>query len=396
MQEELLTELEQKLDCFQGLADVKVHIHAWIRLLQVQQNEKSKGFYGASVPLHLVFMGESGTGKTQTGEFIAQVYYALGMLSEGKFIKTSASELQQETILQQAEQISGNVWMLTDLDMLSEQVLELLLEILQWEDFAVIFAGTNAEIESMLCQFPVLRLKICKYLSFADYYPENLHTQETVHEHDVFDIASLTSGDRQIPEIVLPEIIKPVSEAIAININQGDLLCSGARMDLTPYVQNQIRIRLVYQKLKLHMEMDAYVFLLYDDELTRCDEDMVFFGNISSKDGGAVIIENAVYPECAFCLNQIHEDIRKIAVCFSAYGNRAEFDFSQIEAPVLQVFQGNTQIACMDLSELQALRTLVAVELYRYHNSWKLRAVASGYCDGLEQLCKRFGIEVAS
>ncbi|MDE7122288.1 MAG: TerD family protein, partial [Oscillospiraceae bacterium] len=106
--------------------------------------------------------------------------------------------------------------------------------------------------------------------------------------------------------------------------------------------------------------------------------------------------EQMNYPECVFSLSRTAPEIQKIAVCFSAYGNNPAFDFSQVEEPVLQVLQGNTQIAYMDLSHLQKERTVVAVELYRYRNSWKLRVVAAGYHDGLRELCARFGIETES
>ena len=141
------------------------------------------------------------------------------------------------------------------------------------------------------------------------------------------------------------------------------------------------------------MELDAYVFMLHENEMTGCDEDMVFFGNLISRNGGAAIVEGAKYPEAAFLLHRVYQDIRKIAVCFSAYGNQEAFAFSQLEKPVLQVFFDENQIAYMDLAHLQTERTLVAVELYRYHNSWKLRAIGAGYRDGLEELCRRYGVE---
>jgi len=48
----------------------------------------------------------------------------------------------------------------------------------------------------------------------------------------------------------------------------------------------------------------------------------------------------------------------------------------------------------MDLQNLKFERTVVAAELYRHQKTWKLRAVSAGFCDGLEKLCQRFGIEV--
>ncbi|MDE5792904.1 MAG: hypothetical protein K2H66_05195, partial [Oscillospiraceae bacterium] len=154
MQGEVLTELEKKLDCFQGLAEVKSQIHTWICLLQTQQNEILQGLHDKTIPLHLVFMGRFGTGKTQIAELLAQVYSALGMLSEGKLIKLNLSDLTEESILQQANQALGNVFMLTHVNAISEQIFSKLLDILQWENLAVILSGTDFEIEKLFYQFP--------------------------------------------------------------------------------------------------------------------------------------------------------------------------------------------------------------------------------------------------
>ena len=390
MQDKLLTELEQKLDCLQGLAEVKSNIHAWIRLLHVCQIEKSQGLYDMAIPLHLVLIGESGTGKTETGKIIAQSYQTLELLTEGKLIIKNAALLTKDKILEEAHHEIGNAWMINHVHLMPDEILENLLEILQWENFAVIFSGTEFEIEKMLYQFPVLRLKLCKYLYFTDaqpmgFYSQNRNTEMT--EKDLFDLAEFIPDSVQIPG-------QKFSGFASIDRKEGDFLCAGARMDLTPYVRNEIRIRFVYEALKQRMEIDAYVFMLYENEQTRQDEDLIFFGNCCSRDGSVCVVEKAVYPECGFYLSRVDAKIQKIAVCFSAYGNNPAFDFSQIQSPALRIFQGNTQIAYMDLSNLQQERTVVAVELYRYKNSWKLRAVAAGYCDGLKELCGRFGIQV--
>lgn len=394
MQDELLTELEQKLSRLQGLAEVKSDLCAWMRLLCVCQSETAQGMSAVSMPLHLVFMGESGTGKTETGRIVAGSYHALGLLSGGRMIAENAALLTAQTIQAQAQRAVGNVWMLDHVDMMPEDLLENLLEILQWEDFAVIFSGTKSEIDRMLYKFPVLRLKLCKYLHFTDSQPMGFYLQNRDAEHSGEAENFENSGNSGNLETDAEQGINhDLNYNYNFNQNEGDFLRAGARMDLTPYVRNEIRLRLLYTRLRQRMEMDVYLFLLREGEQTGQDEDLVFFGNAVSPDESVRVLEQGCYPECGFCLNRTAPEIQKIAVCFSAYGNNPAFDFSQIEQPVLQVFQGNTQIAYMDLSHLQAERTVVAVELYRYRNSWKLRAVLAGYCDGLRELCARFGIE---
>ena len=391
--------LEQKLDQFKGLTEVKLNIHAFIRLMQVWKAETEQHLDYTRVPLHLIFAGEAGTGRTQAAEIMGEIYHVLGSLSEGETIRLNAAELGQassEEVLAKAE---GNLLLLSHPDGMTPEgadVLETLLNSHR-ENLAVILRGTHQETEALFEKIPSLRMRFSKYFAFADFQDEDFQVKPSSPKFEIFDVSSLAEQEEQLEalqeaEFPVPE--KPLPRKLDASARTGTLLKAGARLDLSDYLAEEIRIRLVYQKLKLPMEMDAYVFMLHENELTSSDDDMVFFGNLISKNGGAAIVDGAEFPETAFILNRVYQDIQKIAVCFSAYGDNPAFDFSQVEKPVLQIFHHDEQIAWMDLQHLKTERTLVAAELYRYQNSWKFRAVASGYRDGLEDLCHRFGIEV--
>ena len=391
--------LEQKLDQFKGLTEVKLNIHAFIRLMQVWKAETEQHLDYTPVPLHLIFAGEAGTGGTQAAEIMGEIYHVLGFLSEGETIRLNAAELGQassEEVLAKAE---GNLLLLSHPDGMTLEgadVLETLLNSHR-ENLAVILRGTHQETEALFEKIPSLRMRFSKYFAFADFQGEDFQVKPSSPKFEIFDVSSLAEQEEQLEalqeaEFPVPE--KPLPRKLDASARTGTLLKAGARLDLSDYLAEEIRIRLVYQKLKLPMEMDAYVFMLHENELTGSDDDMVFFGNLISKNGGAAIVDGAEFPETAFILNRVYQDIQKIAVCFSAYGDNPAFDFSQVEKPVLQIFHHDEQIAWMDLQHLKTERTLVAAELYRYQNSWKFRAVASGYRDGLEDLCHRFGIEV--
>ncbi len=393
-------ELEARLAQFQGLTEIKLNIYALIRLLEAWKSEQAQRISYVSVPLHLIFAGESGTGKTQAAELMAQIYHALGFLSEGNVIQKNAGCLLVPLSEAFQNQIHGNVLLLHDLGSLTEEAATRLLSLMDANaDLAVILMGTESEIQQALEKNPMLRLKICKYFGFADFQGEDFE-ERISRRLEIFDVSSLAEQEEQLEaleEAEFPPPVPPLPKPMKLDARAriGTMLQPGARFDLTHYLQKEIRVRLVYERLKLNMELDAYVYLLHDDEKTACDEDMIFFGNIATKNRGAAIVEGADYPEAAFVLNRMHPDIHKIAVCFSAYGNHPAFDFSQIERPMLQIFCQGKQLAYMDLKHLQAERTVVAVEFYRYQQTWRIRAVAAGYRDGLEELCHRFGIEVA-
>ena len=394
-----LEQLEKKLDHFKGLNEVKINIHAFIRLMQVWKAETEQHLDYTPVPLHLIFAGESGTGRTQAAGIMGEIYHVLGFLTSGELIQADASALQETSAGELLRKAEGNVLLLSHPDGLTAEgaaILEALFNSHK-ENLAVILRGTPQETEALFEKMPSLRLRFSKYFAFADFQGENFQLKPSSPKFEIFDVSLLAEQEEQLEalqeaEFPVPEL--PVPRKLDAESRAGTLLKSGARLDLSDYLAEEIRIRLIYKKLKLPMEMDAYIFMLHDDEMTACDDDMIFFGNLISKTGGAAIVDGAEYPETAFILNKVYQDIKKIAVCFSAYGDNPAFDFSQVEQPVLQIFHGEEQIAWMDLQHLKTERTLVAAELYRYQNTWKFRAVASGYRDGLEDLCHRFGIEV--
>lgn len=374
----MIENLEEKLKAFQGLEEVKINMQAFIQLLKVWKEEEHQQIAYSPVPLHFIFAGEEGTGRTQAAELMGQIYQALGFLTEGNVVKAKAVELNQEEMIQKS---MGNILLLSGLNEIEQDTadcLETVLNIYR-ENFVMILRGTQQEVQELLERFPILRIRFCKCLDFGERREQ--------------EIKSL---NQEITMVSASAVIEETehSEYLDVNDRTGMLLKAGARLDLTAYIQEELRIRLVYERLKLPMEMDAYVFLLRDNELTGCDEDMIFFGNPVSEDNGVSVEEGTEFPETAFILNRVHQGIQKIAICFSAYGDNPAFDFSQVEKPVLQIFRKNEQIAWMDLQNLKSERTLVAAEIYRYQNTWKFRAVSAGYRDGLEQLCQRFGIEV--
>lgn len=393
-----IEELESILEHFQGLQEVKISIHALIRLLQVWKEEEKQNIPFSPVPLHMVFSGQEHTGRTQAAELMAKIYYALEYLSEGNLIKADAEICSQPEAAQElAEKAAGNLLLLSRPDKLTQEGAEFLENMLnRCHDLIVILRGTPEEIQTLFENLPELQIRFCQTCVFEDIQKEEIQPQ-TSENQEISDVSALAEQTEQLETLQNAEFSepeRPLPKKLDKYLKTGQSLKAGARFDLTSFLQDEIRVRLVWNTLYLPMEMDAYVFLLHDNELTGCDEDMVFFGNLMSKNGGAAIVDGAEYPEAAFRLKRVYQDIQKIAVCFSAYGDNPAFDFSKIENPVLQIFHGDEQIAYMELQNLKTERTLVAAEIYRYQNTWKLRAVSAGYRGGLEHLCQTFGIEV--
>ena len=391
-----LEELKKKIQCFQGQKEIRISIYALIRLLRVWQKEQEQHIVYTPVPLHLIFSGNDGTGRTQTAALVGQLYRVMGVLSEGNLVKAKLKDLLQpeaETLIQKAQ---GNVLLLSGLEEWNAETAKALETVMNryLKNFIVILKGTPKRTERVFQISPEFRLRFCQEFCFSELQPEQ-KARLSGQTLEIFDISSLTEHAEQLQalqeEELLPKEIRPGK--LDKNDRTGEILQPGARLDLTPYLKQELRIRLVYEKLKLPMELDIYVFILREDDKAQCEEDMIFFGNRVSSNNEVTVVSGAEYPEAVFVLSRVYQNVQKIAVCFSAYGNHPEFDFSKVEKPILQICCGENQLVYMDLSNLQTERTLVAGELYRYQNTWKFRAVSAGYRAGLKELCQRYGIE---
>ncbi len=155
--------------------------------------------------------------------------------------------------------------------------------------------------------------------------------------------------------------------------------------------QGVLKAALEHQGFRTQLELDCYLFLLQGNQKVRGDGDLVFFGNRTAADGAVRLSETG---EVALLdLGLLEPSIERIAVCWSVYGDEPEKNFSQVQKPVLRIFSGERELCRLKLEDLQ-VKTLVAVEVYRYKGAWKLNFVGAGYRDGLRRLCGSYGVEV--
>lgn len=88
-----LTALEQ-LESLIGLADIKQRVHQLAQFLHYRKLREEKGWHMQDqLPLHLVLMGNPGTGKTTLARLIAKLYQELGLLAKGQLVEVDRSQL---------------------------------------------------------------------------------------------------------------------------------------------------------------------------------------------------------------------------------------------------------------------------------------------------------------
>jgi len=89
--EDILKEMSELV----GLSDAKAKVQEMVDNIQVRQLMKQRGL---SVPedqgtLHLIFIGNAGTGKTSIARLLGEIYTKLGVLQKNVFVETGRAEL---------------------------------------------------------------------------------------------------------------------------------------------------------------------------------------------------------------------------------------------------------------------------------------------------------------
>ncbi len=173
----------------------------------------------------------------------------------------------------------------------------------------------------------------------------------------------------------------------------GQVLCRGQRMPLQTEPDTPFYVTLT-GKLTDAMELDAYVFLLQDNDRVTNDKDLIFWGNGQSQDRSVLVEAPSHHAAVQLSLDKAASHVQKIEVCYSLYEKVPQPVFSQIQDPVIHIYRGAVECFQFPLAQLGMETSLVGVVFYRYKDQWKLQCVGAGYRDGLRKLCESFGVEV--
>lgn len=176
--------------------------------------------------------------------------------------------------------------------------------------------------------------------------------------------------------------------------NNIPVLKKGQRIIIDEHFNGDFRFVFERKSVKRNMDIDAYVFLTGENKKAYCDEDLIFFGNPCSKDNSVKTGGDSKSPEVSVTLSKLDRKYSGISICFAIYGDDRNLDFSLVELPVIHIFSNRNEICQFPLENLLDEKTVVAVEIYKYKNQWKLNCIGSGYRNGLKRLCESFGIEV--
>lgn len=145
------------------------------------------------------------------------------------------------------------------------------------------------------------------------------------------------------------------------------------------------------QNSNVQLDIDGYAFILDNNEKVKYESDFVFFANKNSSDNSVVINSNnssIIHIE----LRRISNYAKKIIICYSIYEDD-QHDFTGI-GPEILVYCNVAPFYKLKINNLSFIKTLIALEIYRHSDGWKINFVGSGYKNKLSELCNRYGIEV--
>ena len=190
--EPTLEELLAQLDGLCGLDKVKKDVKSLINLVKVRKLRQEAGLPVPPMSLHLVFMGNPGTGKTTVARLLSKIYHAVGVLSKGQLVEVDRSGLVAgfvgQTALKTQEAVDkalGGVLFIDEAYALANQdnandfgreAIEVLLKGMEdhRDDLIVIVAGYTDLMANFIHANPGLESRFNKYFYFEDYDGEQL------------------------------------------------------------------------------------------------------------------------------------------------------------------------------------------------------------------------------
>ena len=182
-----IDEVFSELDSLVGLYDVKKVLRDLVNLISLKDKSDLKI---SKVNLHMLFLGNPGTGKTTVARCLSDILYNLGYIKENKLLEVSSKDLVAEYVGQTAiktysviERALGGVLFIDEAYSLSsknnsynDEAIATLIKAMEdnRDNLVVIFAGYTKEMQDFINSNSGIASRIGYTLIFKDYTEDEL------------------------------------------------------------------------------------------------------------------------------------------------------------------------------------------------------------------------------
>ena len=182
-----------KLNNLVGLNKLKFSIESHLSMVRFAQLRSRNGLQATIPPLHMVFTGNPGTGKTTVANLLGEIYASMGILKTGQVVQVDRKKLvgqyigdTEENTKRALQQAHGNILFVDEAYNLvgdpddkrdfGPKALDCLLDELSKEttDMIIILAGYPDEMEQMLKSNKGLQSRFPYTFHFEDYTEDEL------------------------------------------------------------------------------------------------------------------------------------------------------------------------------------------------------------------------------